>query len=82
MRASSRFLEDGSYYRLKNLQVGYTIPSTKKIGIETLRCYLAGTNLFTLTAYPGLDPEMTVSTNSAAEGDLANGIDWGTYPVP
>lgn len=81
VRASSRFLEDGSYYRLKNLQVGYTIPNTKKIGIETLRCYLAGTNLFTLTAYPGLDPEMTVSTNSAAEGDLANGIDWGTYPV-
>jgi hypothetical protein len=81
VRASSRFLEDGSYFRLKNLQVGYTIPGTKKIGIETLRCYVAGTNLFTLTGYSGLDPEMTVSTNSATEGDMANGIDWGTYPV-
>jgi TonB-linked SusC/RagA family outer membrane protein len=79
--ASSRFLEDGSYFRLKNLQVGYTIPNTKKLGIENLRCYLAGTNLFTLTRYSGLDPEMTVSTNSASEGDMANGIDWGTYPV-
>lgn len=81
VRASSRFLEDGSYYRLKNLQLGYTIPGTKKIGIENLRCYLAGTNLFTITGYSGLDPEMTVSTNSASEGDMANGIDWGTYPV-
>ncbi len=79
--ASSRFLENGSYFRLKNLQIGYTIPNTKKLGIENLRCYVAGTNLFTLTRYSGLDPEMTVSTNSASEGDMANGIDWGTYPV-
>jgi hypothetical protein len=67
--------------RLKNLQLGYTIPGTKKWKIEMLRLYVAGTNLFTLTGYSGLDPEMTVSTNSAAEGDMANGIDWGTYPV-
>ena len=81
VKASSRFLEDGSYFRLKNLQVGYTVPNTKKFGIENLRCFVAGTNLFTLTGYSGLDPEMTVSTNSASEGDMANGIDWGTYPV-
>lgn len=81
IKASSRFLEDGSYTRLKNLQIGYTIPGTKKIKIQNIRVYLAGTNLFTLTKYSGLDPEMTVSTNSSAEGDRANGIDWGTYPV-
>ena len=81
IRASSRFLEDGSYTRLKNLQIGYTIPGTKKIKIEKIRIYLAGTNLLTLTKFTGLDPEMTVSTNSAAQGDTANGIDWGTYPV-
>lgn len=81
IRASSRFLEDGSYTRLKNLQIGYTIPNTKKLKIQSIRIYLAGTNLLTLTGYSGLDPEMTVSTNSAAEGDRANGIDWGTYPV-
>ncbi len=79
--ASSRFLEDGSYTRLKNLQIGYTIPNTKKIKIERIRVYLAGTNLLTFTKFTGLDPEMTVSTNSASEGDRANGIDWGTYPV-
>jgi TonB-linked SusC/RagA family outer membrane protein len=81
VRASSRFLEDGSYIRLKNLQIGYTIPHTKKWGIDNLRLYLAGTNLLTLTGYSGLDPEMTVSNNSASEGDIANGIDWGTYPI-
>jgi TonB-linked SusC/RagA family outer membrane protein len=81
IRASSRFLEDGSYTRLKNLQIGYTIPGTKKIKIDKIRVYLAGTNLLTFTKFTGLDPEMTVSTNSAAQGDTANGIDWGTYPV-
>jgi TonB-linked SusC/RagA family outer membrane protein len=78
---TTRFLEDGSYLRLKNIQVGYTFPNTKKYLIENLRIYLAATNLFTLTGYSGLDPEMTVSTNSKGEGDRANGIDWGTYPV-
>ncbi len=81
VKASSRFLEDGSYYRLKNLQFGYTIPNSKKLKIETIRLYVAATNLLTITGYSGLDPEMTVSTNSASEGDRANGIDWGTYPV-
>jgi hypothetical protein len=79
--ASSRFLEDGSYMRLKNIQVGYTIPNSKKLNIEKVRIYLAATNLLTFTKYSGLDPEMTVSTNSASEGDRANNIDWGTYPV-
>lgn len=81
VRTSSRFLEDGSYLRLKNLQLGYNIPNTKKFKIENLRFYLAATNLLTFTKYSGLDPEMTVSLNSVAEGDYANGIDWGTYPV-
>jgi TonB-linked SusC/RagA family outer membrane protein len=81
-RPSSRFLEDGSYLRLKNVQLGYTIPekSLKIIGSSQARIYLSATNLFTLTRYPGLDPEMTVSDNSKNEGDNAAGIDWGTYP--
>jgi TonB-linked SusC/RagA family outer membrane protein len=79
---SSRFLEDGSYLRLKNLQLGYTITEkTLKIaGLSLARVYVSGTNLLTLTRYPGLDPEMTVSDNSKSEGDKAAGIDWGTYP--
>ncbi len=79
---SSRFLEDGSYIRLKNLQLGYTIPQkpVEAIGLSRVRVYVSGTNLLTFTKYSGLDPEMTVSDNSKAEGDTAAGIDWGTYP--
>jgi hypothetical protein len=81
-RPSSRFLEDGSYLRLKNMQLGYTIPANvlKMAGFSQVRAFVSGTNLFTLTKYPGLDPEMTVSDNSKNEGDRASGIDWGTYP--
>ncbi len=81
-RPSSRFLEDGSYLRLKNLQIGYTIPARvlDMVKISQARIYLSGTNLLTLTKYPGLDPEMTVSDNSKEEGVRASGIDWGTYP--
>lgn len=81
VKASTRFLEDGSYVRLKNLQVGYTFKTPEGCAVSNCRLYLAGSNLFTITGYSGLDPEMTVSTNSASEGDRANGIDWGTYPV-
>jgi TonB-linked SusC/RagA family outer membrane protein len=58
-RRSSFFLQDASYLRLKNLVFGYTIPSqvTKKIGINRLRVYFAGDNMFTITKYKGLDPE-------------------------
>jgi TonB-linked SusC/RagA family outer membrane protein len=79
---SSRFLEDGAYLRLKNVQLGYTIPekTLKSIGLSQVRLYASGTNLLTLTKYSGLDPEMTVSDNSKNEGDRAAGIDWGTYP--
>ena len=78
--ASTRFLENGSYLRLKNIQLGYTFPPLNKY-ISTLRVYGSITNLLTFTKYKGLDPEMTASANAAGEGDLANGIDWGTYPV-
>lgn len=81
-RPSSRFLEDGSYLRLKNLQLGYTIPQKTlgKTGLQNLRIYMSGSNLLTFTKYSGLDPEMTVSDNSKSEGDRSAGIDWGTYP--
>ena len=79
-RVSTRFLEDGSYMRLKNIQLGYTF-KTNHWGIDRLRLYLSATNLFTITKYSGFDPEMTVSANSTSEGDRAAGIDWGTYPA-
>jgi len=80
---STRFLEDGSYTRLKNVQVGYSVPKeiSGKYGLSNVRIYFSGTNLFTFTKYSGMDPEMSVSNNSVKDGDKANGIDWGTYPA-
>ncbi|MGC4021755.1 MAG: SusC/RagA family TonB-linked outer membrane protein [Cyclobacteriaceae bacterium] len=80
---STRFLESGSYTRLKNLQVGYTVPKSivGKYGLSSVRIYFSGTNLITWTKYSGMDPEMSVSNNSVSDGDKANGIDWGTYPA-
>lgn len=81
-RPSSRFLEDGSYLRLKNIQLGYSLSNRflERVKVEKARVYVSSTNLLTFTRFPGLDPEMTVSDNSKDEGDRANGIDWGTYP--
>lgn len=83
---SSRFLEDASYCRLKNVQIGYEIPKALagKLHIKALRVYLTGTNLITITKFTGLDPEMHISNNVAVEkypSDVAAGIDWGTYPA-
>lgn len=80
---STRFLEDGSYTRLKNIQIGYTVNKelVQKYGLSSVRIYISGTNLFTWSAYSGMDPEMSVSNNSTRDGDKANGIDWGTYPA-
>lgn len=82
-RPSTRFLEDGSYLRLKNLQIGYTLPTriSEKIGLQRFRVFLTAHNIITFTKYPGLDPEMTTSDNSKHEGDIAAGIDWGTFPL-
>ncbi|MFN2395596.1 MAG: SusC/RagA family TonB-linked outer membrane protein [Bacteroidales bacterium] len=82
-RPSTRFLEDGSFLRLKNLQFGYLLPEdiSKRLGLRSARVYFLAHNLLTFTRYPGLDPEMTTSNNSADEGDAAAGIDWGTYPL-
>ena len=84
-KASTRFLEPGSYFRLKNLTLGYTF-DLKKAGAGRLRVYFSAQNVFTITNYPGLDPEMYESNNLRGENvknaDLAAGIDWGTYPIP
>jgi TonB-linked SusC/RagA family outer membrane protein len=71
---NSYYIEDGSYLRLKQIQLGYTIPEKylRKTGMKSLRIYLQGVNLFTITKYTGLDPELGGS-------DLAYGIDLGNY---
>ncbi|MDA3882098.1 MAG: TonB-dependent receptor [Bacteroidales bacterium] len=83
-RPSTRFLKDASYLKIKNVQIGYSFPKEmlKKIKLSKLRVYCSGTNLYTLTKYPGLDPELTTSDNTldSSEAFRVNGIDWGTYP--
>ena len=75
---NSYFVEDGSYLRLKNLQIGYTLPevTSNKLGIESFRFYLQGTNLFTITGYNGIDPEILSN-----RGNLTLGVDFNTYPL-
>jgi len=81
-QASTRFLEDGSYLRLKNVQLGYKLNSQllSHLKISSMRFFVSAQNIFTVTKYTGQDPEMATSANSAAEGAKAVGIDWGTYP--
>ena len=68
----------GDYFRIKQLQLGYTLPSklTKKAAISNLRFYVSLDDFFTITKYPGLDPE-TASVNSTTGA----GLDWGSYPT-
>jgi TonB-linked SusC/RagA family outer membrane protein len=79
---STRFLENGSYLRLKNIQVGYKLGKNalSSLHISSVRIFASAQNLLTFTKYTGLDPEMYSNSNNAGDGDRAVGIDWGTYP--
>lgn len=86
-RASTRFLEDGSYMRIRNITLGYTFKNLLKTNaIAGLRLYVTVQNALTFTKYPGLDPEIQANTNDTRgvdiTSDLAVGIDWGTVPAP
>jgi TonB-dependent starch-binding outer membrane protein SusC len=74
---STAFLEDGSFLRLKSLRLGYTLPSNilTKVQIKSVRVYAQVTNLFTLTKYNGLDPELNASGTYM-------GFDNGAWPTP
>ena len=71
-------VEDGSFLRLSTLTVGYTLPVslTRKVGINNLRFYVTGYNLFCLTGYSGFDPEVSTRTKTA----LTPGVDYSAYP--
>lgn len=81
-RISDRYVEDGSYVRLKNITLGYTFPKRwiEKAGIENLRIYANIQNLLTITDYSGYDPEVGAST--ADSKGYTYGIDNGRYPSP
>ena len=77
IKASSRWVEDGSYLRLKTLTLAYNLPTQalQQYGIRKVQPYLTAQNLWTLTNYKGFDPEV----NEGLSGPTM-GIDWGTYP--
>jgi TonB-linked SusC/RagA family outer membrane protein len=93
-QASSRFVEDGSYTKLKNITLGYTLPaSLLKNKISKLRVYVSAQNMVCITNYSGLDPEVGRYTSSGttlgqigapqtSANNYSNGIDFGNYPIP
>ena len=74
-RASDRYVEDGSFVKIKNVQLGYNFNLSESSNFDSVRLYLQGKNLFTFTDYSGYDPEMS-------GGVLGSGIDYGNYPTP
>ena len=80
---SSYYIEDGSYLRIKNVTLGYTIPteSISAAGLSRLRIYVQANNLLTFTKYTGFDPDVAAGTYYAGGGDLDIGVDRGNYPV-
>jgi TonB-dependent starch-binding outer membrane protein SusC len=79
LEQNSRFLEDGSFLKLRSLTFGYTLPKriSERARLENVRIYFSGTNLFTWTHYTGPDPEVNVTSNQNIQG-----LDLGTPPQP
>jgi TonB-linked SusC/RagA family outer membrane protein len=75
-RMSTWFVEDGSYLRLKNIQLGYTLPENTIPSVLNLRIYVSAANLLTFTGYSGLDPEIN------SDNPTSSGFDRGNYPIP
>jgi hypothetical protein len=79
---NSYYVENGSFMRMQNLNIGYTFPEgiTSRVNMDNLRIYLRGTNLFTLTKYSGIDPDVSNQTLGDG-GDLTKGVDFFHWPV-
>jgi len=82
-QVSSYFLENGSYLRMRNIQLGYTLPSSiqRRLGLGQTQIYIQGQNLFTFTRYTGLDPDINLRSSGADNQDIHMGVDEGAYPV-
>jgi hypothetical protein len=81
-RISSYYVKDGSYTRLRNVQIGYTLPSAARY-LPGARVYVQGDNLFTKTNYDGLDPALPAANSFGPAGDVRDqyrGVDRGSYP--
>ncbi len=77
-RPSTWFLEDASFLRIRNIQLGFTLPQTlvNRAGVQSLRLYVSANNVYTFTKYRGYDPEI------GSQDPLYAGVDGGHYPVP
>lgn len=78
-RTSDMFIESGDFLRLKNLTIGYTLPTAvvESINLSRLRLYISGQNVFTITDYSGLDPELGLT-----QGNLQQNVDFAQFPQP
>ena len=78
----SEFIEDASYLRLSSLSIGYSLPKQllKRVGIRSARIYVNMENIFCLTKYSGLDPDVSTNYNSGTSGYPTPGLDFGSYP--
>jgi len=80
---STRYLEKGDFIRFQNATIGYNVPLTGEGLFKTLRLSLTGQNLFLITDYTGLDPEINVATGSLNSSEIpTRGIDWSAFPTP
>jgi hypothetical protein len=85
-RPSTRFLENASFLKLRNIQVGYRFPKTilDSVGLTNARVYVSAQNVFTITDYSGYNPDVLGGSGWATNdlNPLAVGVDTGTYPLP
>jgi TonB-linked SusC/RagA family outer membrane protein len=81
-QVTSRWVEDGSYIRVKNIALGYNFSPTllQKLNIQSLRLYVSAQNLYTITNYKGIDPEVNYKIGDGQEGNRNQGLDYGSYP--
>jgi TonB-dependent starch-binding outer membrane protein SusC len=81
-RASSRFIEDGSFIRLKNLALGYTLPASllDRLNVRKARIYISAQNVLTFTNYSGYDPEVNYRSGGTTNSNRNLGLDYASYP--
>lgn len=81
-RISTRWIYDGSFARLKNLAIGYSLPASalQSINLRKLRVYVSAQNILTFTKYEGYDPEVNYNSDSAEDSNRNKGLDYGSYP--
>lgn len=78
-KASSRFLETGTYLKMRSITLGYNVP-IPRLNISNLRLYIAGENLFTISHYSGVDPELPPTYNDATQQYIISGVATQVYP--